>query len=57
MKGVHLCNNLASTVNPMPTSNFAIYTIMLALMSMVNGYLIALCIDALREEREDGLSD
>ena len=55
--GVHLCNNLASTVNPMPASSFAIYTIMLALMSMVNGYLIALCIDALREEREDGLSD
>lgn len=57
MKDVHLCNNLASTVNPMPTSSFAIYTFMMVLLSIINGYLIARCIDALREEREDRLSD
>jgi len=39
-------------MNTMPTSSFAIYTFMMVLLSMINGYLIARCIDALREERE-----
>ena len=36
----------------MPTSSFAIYTFMMVLLSIINGYLIARSIDALREERE-----
>ena len=32
---------------------FAIYTLMVVLISIINGYLIARCIDALREERKD----
>lgn len=44
-------------MNTMPTSSFAIYTFMMVLLSIINGYLIARCIDALREEREDRLSD
>lgn len=37
-------------MNTMPTSSFAIYTFMMVLLSIINGYLIARSIDALREE-------
>ena len=32
---------------------FVMYTLMVVLISIVNGYLIARCIDALREERNE----